>query len=184
MQGTGLELIYNDQAERIEYFRIADLESLRIKSKQAAALSAGKRRPRRPRTGCPDRVPGPNETAVARDPQEVKAPLPDTQPQVAQEPGVFYKCIVSRNVLVDAPDQLIFADEKLTINDVFWSKDSVSSSDEVDAGGADKSGTAAPAEPAGPGRGCRRAERPAVNAGRAERTQRAGRAACIYCSHL
>jgi len=153
MQGTGLELIYNDQAERLEYFKIADLESLRIKSKQAAALSAGKAPAEAPAAaGAQTEAPGPNETAVARDSQEVKAPPPDTQPQVAQKQGVFYKCILSRNVLVDAPDQLIFANEKLTINDVFWSKDSVSSSDQVDAGGTDKTKTAAPAaEPAGPG---------------------------------
>ncbi|MHC4557590.1 MAG: hypothetical protein ACYTFW_10320, partial [Planctomycetota bacterium] len=42
MQGTGLELIYNEQAERLEFFRIVDLESLRIKSSQMSLFSTGK----------------------------------------------------------------------------------------------------------------------------------------------
>ena len=151
MQGTGLELIYNDQAERLEYFKIADLESLRIKSTQAAALSAGPTPAEAPAaTGAQTEAPEPNETPVARNPQEGHASPPDTQPQAAQKQGVFYKCVLSRNVLLDAPDQLIFADEKLIISDVFWSKDSMASSGEANAGGAEKTETAAPA--AGPDR--------------------------------
>ncbi len=45
MRGTGLELIYNDQTERFEYFGIADLERLRIKGTQATAISTGTDRP-------------------------------------------------------------------------------------------------------------------------------------------
>ena len=40
MLGTGLELVYNDQLERLELFRIVRLESLRIKSSQMAFLSS------------------------------------------------------------------------------------------------------------------------------------------------
>ncbi|MHC4074306.1 MAG: hypothetical protein ACYTGS_20155 [Planctomycetota bacterium] len=34
MRGTGLELVYNDQSDRLEFFRIVDLEVLRIKDSQ------------------------------------------------------------------------------------------------------------------------------------------------------
>ncbi|GAJ20820.1 unnamed protein product, partial [marine sediment metagenome] len=36
MLGTGLELVYDDVLERLEYLRIIDLESWRIKSSQRA----------------------------------------------------------------------------------------------------------------------------------------------------
>ncbi|UCC99801.1 MAG: hypothetical protein JSW66_07935, partial [Phycisphaerales bacterium] len=133
MQGTGLELIYNDQAERLEYFKIADLESLRIKSTQAAAISTGTPAAEAPAQAetAPGERPEPNTATVAAEaPEQAESAPPEMPPQVQ---GEFYKCILSRNVLVDAPDQLIFADEILYLNDIFWSKKSMDSSGEVDA---------------------------------------------------
>ncbi|MHC4680101.1 MAG: hypothetical protein ACYTEK_15545 [Planctomycetota bacterium] len=138
MRGTGMELIYNDQAERLEYFKIADLESLRIKSTQAAAISTGTppaEAPAQAETGpegpTGSERPEPNTATVAAEaPEQAESALPETPPQIQ---GEFYKCILSRNVLVDAPDQVIFADEKLYINDIFWSKKSMDSSGEADA---------------------------------------------------
>jgi hypothetical protein len=51
-------------------------------------------------------------------------------------------------VLVDTPEQLIFAGDKLCINDIFWSKSSSDDSAEDDAGAADEGETpAGTAEP-------------------------------------
>jgi len=40
MLGTGLEVIYNDQLQRLEYLRIVDLKTLHIKSSQAVSPSS------------------------------------------------------------------------------------------------------------------------------------------------
>jgi hypothetical protein len=144
MQGTGLEVIYDDLGERLDYFRIADLDSLRIRATQAAALSAGTAQAQTPtETGVSE----PNAAAVAGGPQETQAPPPEPPaPPVAQQEGVFYKCIVSKNVLVDAPDQLLFANQKLYLNDIFWSKSSLDQSEEPSAGGTGQVQAPAPAD--------------------------------------
>jgi hypothetical protein len=143
MKGTGMELIYNAQAERLEYFRIADLESLRIKSTQAAVISTGASSARVPAAaGAQAGTSEPNQASVAGAPQQVEAPLPEAPPQVA---GEFYKCIVSRNVLLEAPEQLILADEKLYLNDLFWSKASLDQSGREEAGAAGETQASAPA---------------------------------------
>jgi len=139
MQGTGLELIYDDQRERLEYFKIADLDSLRIKAAQAAALSGGAARARTP-DGGETRMPDPNTTSVAGGDVPPPVTPPPAAPPTAPSPpdpqkqGVFYKCIVNRNVLVDAPDQLIFADQKLYLSDILWSKNSMDQSEESNPG--------------------------------------------------
>lgn len=150
MQGTGLELIYDDQRERLEYFKIADLDSLRIKTTQAAVLSGGAAQAGTP-GGDEARIPDPNTTSVAGGdvPPPVTpppaAPPPAAPPPDPQKQGVFYKCIVNRNVLVDAPDQLIFADQKLYLGDVLWSKNSMDQSEEPKPGSAGKAQPAAAA---------------------------------------
>ncbi len=136
MQGTGLELIYDDLGERLDYFKIADLDSLRIKATQAAALSSGTAQPEAP-VAAEAEMTDPNATPVAAGPDGIDAPPPAAPLPAPQEEGVFYKCVLSKNVLVDAPDQLIFADRTLHLNDIFWSKSSLDQSEEPSAGGAD-----------------------------------------------
>ncbi len=136
MKGTGMEMIYNGQAERLEYFKIADLESLRIKSTQASAFSTGTPPARAPAgAGAQAEAMEPNETPAAEAPQ----------PEAPQVAGEFYKCIVSKNVLLDTPEQLIFADEKLYLNDIFWSKTSLDKAGREDAGAANETQVIAPA---------------------------------------
>jgi hypothetical protein len=143
MRGTGMELIYNAQAERLEYFKIADLESLRIKSTQAAAFSTGTPPARAPAdAGAQAGTSEPNAASVAGASEQVEAARPEAPPQRA---GEFYKCIVSRNVLLDAPEQLIFADEKLYLSDIFWSKKSLDQSGREDTGAANETQAGAPA---------------------------------------
>jgi len=142
MQGTGLELIYNEKSERLEYFRIIDLESLRIKSSQMTLLSTGEPETEEPvDVESPSDTQQPGETSVADGSQTEEALPAPTQPQDPQKQGQNYKCIFSKNVLIDTPEQLVFADEIVCINDIFWSKTSTGLSDEVDAGPADEKKT-------------------------------------------
>ena len=150
MNGTGLELIYNEQTERLEYFKIANLESLSIKGSPASMFSPGKVRNEAPAEAAKNAVSQkPDEASLAVDTQ-TEAPAPDTQPQAGQEQGVYYKCTFSKNVLVNTPEQLVFAGDILCINDIFWSKSSSDRPAENDAGSANGVETAA--EAADPGR--------------------------------
>ncbi len=144
MNGTGLELIYNDQSERLEFFKIADLESVRMKRSQAALFSTGQPEADGPsEADTKAKTQEPDESAIARDTQKAEAPPQDTQTQVEQEQGEYYKCIFSKNVLIDTPEQLVFADERVCINDIFWSRASSGRPDEADAGGTDQTKTTA-----------------------------------------
>jgi hypothetical protein len=119
MLGTGMELIYNDQLKRLEYLRIFELESLRGKSSQMSLSSSEQKQPAPASTG---RVPAAqtSKPVVAKD-------LPETQvtaipPQGEQKQGEYYKCVFNKNVVIDSPEQLVFAGDRVCINDIFWSK--------------------------------------------------------------
>ncbi|MFC1604780.1 hypothetical protein ACFL5F_07110 [Planctomycetota bacterium] len=143
MNGTGLELIYNEQTERLEYFKITDLESLQIKSSQAAMFFASNASKDESQTNTQQ----PDDPLVVDDTPKVEASTPDAQQKEEQKQGVYYKCTFSKNVLVNSPEQLIFADDKLCINDIFWSKSSADQPDEVDANSTNEGqATAATAE--------------------------------------
>ena len=153
MDGTGMELIYNEQTERLEYFKITDLESLSIKGSTTSMFSSGKVRGEAPaEADNKAESQQPDEASLSGDIKKVEALVPDTQPQAGQEQGVYYKCTFSKNVLVNTPEQLIFAGDKLciNINDIFWSKSSSDRPAEDDAGAANGGETAA--EAAEPGR--------------------------------
>ena len=155
MLGTGLEIIFNDQSDRLEFFRIVDLETLHIKGSQAAMFSSGEAEtpaetvaqaetPAEVETQAETEQP--DETVVAAGPQENAEQLPqDARPQVKQKRGVFYKCVLSKNVLIETPDELIFADQRILISEIFWSKDSAGLSGKAEPGDANDTETVAAA---------------------------------------
>jgi len=146
MLGTGLEIIFNEQSDRLEFFRIVNLETLRIKGSQATMFASGQTETPAEtlaQTETPAEVETqaeaeqPDEMVVAAGPQEDAKQLPrDARPQVERKQGVFYKCVLSRNVLIETPDELIFADKRILISDIFWSKDSAGLSGEAEPGDA------------------------------------------------
>ena len=152
MLGTKLELVYDELQERLEYLRIIHLESLRIKSSQTAFLSSAKRPAERPADADGQaKTQKPDEPAVAVDKGEVQTSLARAEIEQAKarpersRRGEYYKCVFSKNVLIDSPEQLIFAHDQISINDIFWSKASSSQSNETGAGAAeqDRQGTGA-----------------------------------------
>ena len=144
MHGKGLELIYNEQAERLEYFRIADLESMsyRVTSSQAALFSITET-PNESKTQSEAQEP--NDTTMAEASDEKEIPPTEAPPPTQQQEGEYYTCVLNDNVLIDAPEQLIFADEKLQIHDIFWSKAFIDQADEASAESTDQSDIAGPA---------------------------------------
>ena len=134
MLGRGLEIIYNDQSDRLEFFRIVDLESLRMKGSQAAMFSSGETETPAETVAQAEQ---PDETVVAAGPEENAGQLPqDAQSLTEQKEGVFYKCVLSKNVRIDTPNELIFADQRILISDIFWSKDSMGLSGDAEPGDA------------------------------------------------
>ncbi|NQT02231.1 MAG: hypothetical protein HQ580_09420 [Planctomycetes bacterium] len=131
MLGTGLELVYDDLLERLEYLWIIDLDSLHIKSSQTAFLSGSKKQAEKPAdTNGRAKNQQPKEPAVTSDKTTAQTTL--TQPEPEQVEGEYYNCVFSKNVLIDSPEQLVFAQDKIFINDIFWSKSSSSQPDEAD----------------------------------------------------
>lgn len=123
MLGTGLELVYDERLERLEYLWIFDLESLHIKKSQAAFLTGSKKQAEEPAdpNGLAE-TKQPSETALATD--DTKTEITSNQPAPEQVEGEYYNCVFSKNVLIDSPDELVFAQDKIFINDIFWSKSS------------------------------------------------------------
>ena len=139
MLGTGLELIYNDRLERLEFLKIAHLESMRLKSTQAASFPTATAETGRPpdansriTTQQPDKTVAVDDSPKAEISPDANAHAP------GQEEGQHYRCVFSKNVLIDSPEQLIFAQEELTINNIFRPKDSGAQSDKADPNGADQ----------------------------------------------
>ncbi len=140
MLGTGLELIYDDVMERLDYLRIIDLENLRIRSSQAGFRSDARAQTDKPAdTGGLAKTRQPDEPVVASDKGQTQTTV--TRPEVEQgkagpersRRGEYYKCIFGKNVLIDSPEQLVFAHDKIAINDIFWSKAANGQSSKADA---------------------------------------------------
>ncbi|MFH1883699.1 MAG: hypothetical protein ABIL62_13450 [Planctomycetota bacterium] len=145
MLGTGMELIYDNKLERLEYLRIIDLESLRIKSSQTGFRSDAKMQADGTAdTGGPAKMQQPDELVVASDKGQIQTTV--ARPEVEQgkaylersRRGEYYECIFGKNVLIDSPEQLVFAHDKIAINDIFWSKASNGQSNPTDAGAAEQ----------------------------------------------
>lgn len=124
MRGTGLELIYNDQSDRLEFFRIVDLEMLRIRNARTAMFAKDE-----PKAVESAEVVAPaqeeqKDEAIAAGSEKTEELTAKADPGAQTTEGVYYKCILSKNVLIDTPDELIFADQRICLNDIFWSKDS------------------------------------------------------------
>ena len=129
MNGTGLVLVYNEQSERLEYFEIKKLEKLHIKGPLAAMFSTDNTSDDDSQT----KTQPADEPLIVDQTPTAKASTTDVQPQDEQEEGVNYKCTFRKNVLVNTPDELIFASDKLSINDIFRPKPSSELAAEDDA---------------------------------------------------
>ncbi len=111
MWGSGFELIYNQELDKLEFLRIVELEGLMIKtqSREEAVSSADS---------------GGGAVALS---EEAEQPA-GSPPGEVEADGYQYRCIFNKNVVIDSPEQLIFADS-VVINNIMSQQNS-------DAGGA------------------------------------------------
>ncbi len=139
MLGRGLEVVYNEELDRLEFFRIIHLESLHAKVPVETGLfSPGQTGVDRPAdTNSRPKTRQPVEPAVADDSQKTK-PLPTESARAGEQvEGENYRCVFSKNVVIKSPQEWVFADDEVTINNIFRPKVSDKESDKADVGGAD-----------------------------------------------
>jgi hypothetical protein len=122
LTGTGFELVYNEEANRLELLRINELDNLYVQTAANTALFAS------------------NKTEAGTASQ---APKGQAQSETEQSDADKYRCIFSENVVIKTPEQLVFADE-VSISDILWKKGSSSTSDAAEA--KSSTGSETPAE--------------------------------------
>jgi hypothetical protein len=114
MTGKGLEIIYNKQQRGLEYCRILDIESLQAKVPKSSISSDNK-----PVNNVQNAQP--KKTTVATSNVTNKSSNNKNQIEAQNTPlDQYYKCLISKNVLINTPEQVIFAAGDLLITDVQW----------------------------------------------------------------
>lgn len=133
MSGRGLDFIYNEQLQRIDLLRVTHLESLHLKSEQTDLSPKASTEPNRPADANNQTQTKPPEKTVTNDDSQKTDSIsdPNTQPP-AQKEGQSYRCVFSKNVVMDSPEQLVIALEKLSINNIFRPADLAEQSDKAD----------------------------------------------------
>jgi len=125
MLGRGMELIYNPEADEIEFLRIIHLERLSLKQSSKTSLFG--------------------ETPSEQKEVSSNKKSPPTEAAVSQQ-AENYRCIFRKNVVIDTAEQIIFADE-IIINDILFAKasdDAETKVSGVDASGVEMANTAVP----------------------------------------
>jgi len=108
--GKGMEVIYNVSRDRLELFRIIQLDSLRLKTGTRAGLAG---------ILSVDDTAKHAHTSTNGHAAERTSPTPLLQPTGQSgtgEPTDLYRCVFSKNVVIDGPRELIFADQIAIIN--------------------------------------------------------------------
>jgi hypothetical protein len=133
MLGKGLELVYNDEMDRLEFLKIIALETLRIRQSSKASLFSSE-------TTATESPASPGNEAQAERQKAKEIPAADRE-TIEKKKGAYYRCVFRKNVIIDCPEQLIFADE-ISINNILWSKGPEKKHENRDTGGTDKMETA------------------------------------------
>lgn len=112
MVGRGFELIYNEGKNRLEYFKMIDLESLKVKtSSQKGLFSSQKSQEYK-------------SVDMSRD-GESNVSTEFSEKEAEQRHRKSYRLVLRDNVVIDNNEQVIFADE-VCVNNILLSKSSKS----------------------------------------------------------
>jgi len=111
MEGRGLEFIYNEALNRVEFFRIVDLDSFRMKSSQTALFAHAP-----PARTDPGKTPQLSQNADPNGSSRANSPQ-----QADLKQGEYYRCMFRENVVIDSPEHIVLAHDKISINNIFWS---------------------------------------------------------------
>jgi len=109
LDGRGVEFVYSQLAQRIQYFKLTDLKELRIKASEDSLF--------------PD-----SRHLAASEPNRLETAGPSAKPDPNQEnqalQGQYYECVLYQNVALRTPKELIFSRERVTLTDILLPKSS------------------------------------------------------------
>jgi hypothetical protein len=112
MFGRGLEIVYNNALDRLEFLRMIHLETLRLKRSKAALFGPVKTEVDGPiAVGVQPKTPLPDELTTAEVHQKAMEIPATGREAVGQSDGEGYRCVFGKNVVINTPEQLVFADE-------------------------------------------------------------------------
>jgi hypothetical protein len=104
LAGTGMEMLYDGLRNRLELFRIFDLDSLELRSSAFRSVAG--------LTAQPGSVAAPPAADARRDQAK-----PDPN-----EMANRYQCVLRRNVTIETPQGIAAAEEMLSIHNILWSQ--------------------------------------------------------------
>ena len=131
LTGRGMEFIYDQEQNRIELIRILRLESLRLKTQQNVELFSNTQKTNNTNIAKAkdETVSEPQTRRIAKtqlqpkltdkkakEKTETQVTLPDKKPE--EKTGQRYRCLLRKNVVIDAPEQLVIAFDEFVINDI------------------------------------------------------------------
>ncbi len=119
MLGRGLEIVYNDEQDHLEYLKIIALETLRIKQSQSPKASKATLLSSETAAEKPAGAGNGAQTSQQKTKETSAAEGKTTK----KSKRAYYKCVFRKNVTIDGSEQLILADE-VSIDDILWSKKS------------------------------------------------------------
>ena len=120
LTGRGLELIYNSEQNLVEYLKLANLEELKFKiakkpeTKKVLSESTGE--------AASKGIDEENEKTPYSAQKSITVAETAEQPASADgalSSSVLYHCTFNKNVFVDSAEQVVFARESFSINNVF-----------------------------------------------------------------
>lgn len=107
LDGQGVEFVYSKLAQRIQYFKLAELLQLRIRAPEDKlfpdANDLSNSEPDAPGTRIVDAGPGPSQADQAQQ-------------------GQYYECALYQAVVVRTPKELVFARDRLRLTNIFRPK--------------------------------------------------------------
>jgi len=112
MLGRGLQVIYNSELGRLEFLKLVQLDSLHIKRMQPIQ----KERKAQKTTAQTSPL------SSTQSPPGEAGKTTETAKKEPSEPGQYYRCLFSKNVVIETPEQVVWARDELFINDVFWAE--------------------------------------------------------------
>ncbi|MBN2590602.1 MAG: hypothetical protein JXA96_12130 [Sedimentisphaerales bacterium] len=109
LNGTGMEMVYNDELGRLEYFKVIEVNEIHVKMRRKALGTISSK----------DDLPKDADTNNSEKIQESVSE--DDSSETIESNQESYTCIFSKNVLIKTPDQFIFAEDEIEIKDIIFS---------------------------------------------------------------
>ncbi len=113
LTGRGLEFVYNEESGGLEYLRIIELERMVLKVSSKVSLFGPEEEGGSGAVVKVDEGQAVGQARIEDKQEQVSEPIEDKVPEGAR----LYKWIFSKNVVVDCPEQIAFADN-IFINNI------------------------------------------------------------------